>query len=689
MTLRLSLLTLGLASWLTASAVAADDVEVLGRGPVHEAFAEPSEREPAPTPVIPKQPPKPIEELPPDQKPEGENVQWIPGYWQWDDDKKDFLWISGFWRVAPPGRTWVPGSWRQSGDGWQWTGGFWASAKDDKAELEYLPPPPAPLDNNGAATPAPSENHFYVPGSWVWRERYVWRPGFWVEHRPNWVWTSAHYRWTPGGYVFIDGYWDYPFASRGVLFAPVYIPPAVYTAPAYVYTPTVVVREECLYGAFFARRGFGCYYFGDYFAPRYASFGFTFWSGHVSASVSIGGWCDPLFSYYRCGYRHDPFWRAGVIDLCVGRYRGDYVRPPVNLVQQNTVINNITNNITNNTNIINNKTVIKNSNLNNVNLNNVQMLSSVQDASTVKKLGLQKVADTDRRRQQQSARELSQVAERRADLEGKLATRPATGGRPTPQSVQLEVPKPVARPAATTLPKGAASTPGTENLRPRPVTVDPPPSGPKPAAIGKVDPKPATVTPPKVDTKPATVAPPKVDIPRPAPPKAADTALPKIQPTVPKVGPRVEPKAPAAVVPSRPELPAPKAAVAPRPVPKVELPPAPKVVAPPAPKAAPPAKGKPATNPPQSSFARPSVSVPPATRPPVEVARPKAPAAPRVAPPAPARALPPSVSSPARVAPRVAPPPAPAVTRPAPVAPRPSAPPARPAPPAKKDKKDK
>src|SRR5262249_44969654 len=192
------------------------------------------------------------------------------------------------------------------------------------------------------------------------------------------------------------------------------------------YTPTVVVREECLYGAFFCRCGFGCYYFGDYFAPRYASFGFTFWSGHVSASVTIGGWCDPLFTYYRCGYRHDPFWGAGVIDLCVGRYRADYARPPVNLVQQNTVINNITNNITNNTtnntNVTNNKTVIKNSNLNNVNLNNVQMLSSVQDASTAKKLGLQKVAEPDRRRQQQSARELNQVADRRADLESKLAT---------------------------------------------------------------------------------------------------------------------------------------------------------------------------------------------------------------------------------------------------------------------------
>src|SRR6516225_6998486 len=88
-----------------------EGVEVLARGPVHEAFAEPAIRGPRPTPVVPKKPPEPIEELPPDQKPEGNNVQWIPGYWAWDDDRNDFLWVSGIWRDIPPGRQWVPGHW--------------------------------------------------------------------------------------------------------------------------------------------------------------------------------------------------------------------------------------------------------------------------------------------------------------------------------------------------------------------------------------------------------------------------------------------------------------------------------------------------------------------------------------------------------------------------------------------------
>ena len=55
--------------------------------------------------ALPK-PPDPIPEEPPDQKPKGDNVQWIPGYWAWDDDRQDFLWVSGCWRVPPSGRNW-------------------------------------------------------------------------------------------------------------------------------------------------------------------------------------------------------------------------------------------------------------------------------------------------------------------------------------------------------------------------------------------------------------------------------------------------------------------------------------------------------------------------------------------------------------------------------------------------------
>src|SRR5262249_43813115 len=151
--------------------------------------------------------------------PEGDNVEWIPGYWSWDADRKDYIWVSGTWRDAPQGRKWVPGYWTQGGDGWQWVPGFWAPG--DQQQLQYLEEPPATLDT-GPDTPAPDQGSIYVPGCWVYRAtRFLWRPGFWMRPRAGFVWIPAHYCYTPSGHVFVDGYWDYPLERRGLLFAPV------------------------------------------------------------------------------------------------------------------------------------------------------------------------------------------------------------------------------------------------------------------------------------------------------------------------------------------------------------------------------------------------------------------------------------------------------------------------------------
>ena len=120
-----------------------EGVQVLARGPVHEAFAEPSIRKPEATPIVPKQPPAPIEEMPPDQKPEGANMTWIPGYWAWDDDQNDFIWVSGIWRDLPPDHQWVPGYWQQADDGWQRVAGYWTVQAQQA--VEYLPKPPDPI----------------------------------------------------------------------------------------------------------------------------------------------------------------------------------------------------------------------------------------------------------------------------------------------------------------------------------------------------------------------------------------------------------------------------------------------------------------------------------------------------------------------------------------------------------------
>ena len=91
-----------------APANAEQAVQVLTRGPVHEAFAETVTFDPEPGIVVPKAPPAAIEEVPPEQRLKGANVAWIPGYWAWDDEREDFLWVSGIWRDLPPGRQWVP-----------------------------------------------------------------------------------------------------------------------------------------------------------------------------------------------------------------------------------------------------------------------------------------------------------------------------------------------------------------------------------------------------------------------------------------------------------------------------------------------------------------------------------------------------------------------------------------------------
>jgi len=73
--------TIGLNQLCVAQQVSAahqDGMEVLTRGPVHEAFAETITYDPEPGIVVPKAPPDPIEEVAPDQRPEGEVVRRGP-----------------------------------------------------------------------------------------------------------------------------------------------------------------------------------------------------------------------------------------------------------------------------------------------------------------------------------------------------------------------------------------------------------------------------------------------------------------------------------------------------------------------------------------------------------------------------------------------------------------------------------
>ena len=103
------------------------DVEPLLRGPVHEAFAEPIQLNPEEMLTVPKSPPPLVEEVPPDARPAGEGVNWIPGYWAWDDEREDFIWVSGIYRRTPSGRSWQAGQWEEVADGYRWLPGRWIS----------------------------------------------------------------------------------------------------------------------------------------------------------------------------------------------------------------------------------------------------------------------------------------------------------------------------------------------------------------------------------------------------------------------------------------------------------------------------------------------------------------------------------------------------------------------------------
>jgi hypothetical protein len=303
----------------------ANGIDVQTRGPVHEAFAELVDPSPRPSPIVPKQPPGPIKEVPPEQKPEGENVYWIPGYWAWDTEQNNYLWVSGFWRVPPPNRQWTPGYWSETDGGWQWTPGLWASAQQQ--QFDYVPEPPPDSIDNGPSVPAPDDNSFYVPGNWLYEATgYVWRPGYWTAIRPGYCWIPAHYCWTPAGYSYVSGYWDYPPEDRGLLFAPVAFSEPLWLNPDWYYRPSYCLNVGDLLSWLFCRPRYCHYYFGDYFGAGYYDAGYYPWFAYGRR------WHSPLFGYYAWQHRGERGWYNGLVRDYRARATGDLARSPRGLV---------------------------------------------------------------------------------------------------------------------------------------------------------------------------------------------------------------------------------------------------------------------------------------------------------------------------------------------------------------------
>jgi hypothetical protein len=487
-------------------------VEVMARGPIHEAFASPSQEAKATQPV-PKKPPAPIEEMAPEERPEGD-VAWIGGYWAYDDDRKDFLWVSGCWRVKPENKEWVPGYWREVGTDWQWVPGFWAGAAvaapgaaapaggvvQAKQEVTYYPDPPAPPNLAAPGDPpAGQPDQFYVPGYYQWSgTHYVWRAGYWMRIRPGYTYVPSHYRWTPYGYVFVPGYWDYAVARRGVLYAPVVVESAVVPV-TFVYTPAYAVSDGIVLDALFIRPTYCHYYFGDYYGPQYATIGFEPCVVYSRRSY------EPIIVYQRWEYRDNPQWYSAQINITLERGAGRAPRPPRTLVEQQTMI--VQNNVTNNYFINNSQTTINNSQttVNNVksdshNTTVVQKPLALAPAKTIMASKGITATPLDAATRTQ-VKQASQAVQQTAMLERKkteLAPVPA-GAPAKPKTVSLAVPP---APVAPT-PKTAATSSTGPNGQPgaagaaKGSALGPPPGGlgkppaPAGAATGQPHPNPS------------------------------------------------------------------------------------------------------------------------------------------------------------------------------------------------------
>jgi hypothetical protein len=312
------------ASVPAPAGAASDKIVEQTRGPLNQGFAEMTNMTPQPAPPVAKQPPAPIEESPPDAKPDNPAATWVPGYWSWNAESNNYLWVSGSWRIPPPGHRWIPGYWSEGDGNYQFVSGFWQP--EETEDVTYLPAPPPYRDESVDVSTPPDADHFWVPGFWSYgTQAYQWQPGYWSRVVTGWMWIPAHYEWTPYGYVFIAGHWDYPLDKRGMLFAPVAFSAPIYLNRQFVYTPQNLVALDALVDNLFVAPNYQCYFFGDYYGPQYARFGIYPWF-----NVGVGPYLyDPIFAYRTTVlWRTNPRWRDDFRRRYDRLVRDPGLRPP-------------------------------------------------------------------------------------------------------------------------------------------------------------------------------------------------------------------------------------------------------------------------------------------------------------------------------------------------------------------------
>jgi len=186
------------------------------RRATHDALQAPEPRTRADRVYSRQQPPAPIAERPAGVRP-GRRAQWVPGYWDWDTEQNQFVWVGGTWQVAPPGSIWVAGRWRRDDGGWYRVPGFWSRRRELQGALNNDaaasqpswratgPPADHPADTPAAA---PGPDFFFIPGHYTPDgDRLAWKPGFWARLQPGWDWVPARWVRRPAGWEFRAGHW--------------------------------------------------------------------------------------------------------------------------------------------------------------------------------------------------------------------------------------------------------------------------------------------------------------------------------------------------------------------------------------------------------------------------------------------------------------------------------------------------
>jgi hypothetical protein len=190
--------------------------------------------------AVSEQPPQNIIEKVPSQN--DPLTAWIPGYWEWDPDMRNYLWIGGVWRRPPPGHSWVPSFWLKIDDSWIRLRGFW---KNERMENIHFIRDEIPEDLDETMIDPPNLDSFWIHGTWYYdneNKSFVWQNGRWESFDANWIYIPSFYVWRPDGYVNIEGYWDWPLDTRGSSYANITVERDNRNDVVYAPTQTVDVK---------------------------------------------------------------------------------------------------------------------------------------------------------------------------------------------------------------------------------------------------------------------------------------------------------------------------------------------------------------------------------------------------------------------------------------------------------------